>query len=94
MKGQLFPVQFTGGMEKGSATLTVADTSELRPGQLIRITELNDLSLDDLKSFSSLIEQDVFASLSLEQTLATKSQAGGTAPERVAKELEDARTRV
>src|SRR5438132_493709 len=59
-----------------------------------RNVELNDLSLDDLKSFSSLIEQDVFASLSLEQTLATKSQAGGTAPKRVAKELEDARTRL
>ena len=53
--------------------------------------ELNDLSLDDLKSFSSLIEHDVFAALSLEQTLATKSQIGGTAPERVAAELARAR---
>ena len=34
-----------------------------------RKVELNDLSLDDLKSFSSLIEQDVFESLSLERTL-------------------------
>jgi argininosuccinate lyase len=57
-----------------------------------RNVELNDLSLDDLKSFSPLIEQDVFRSLSLEQTLATKSQAGGTAPERVAEALAAART--
>jgi argininosuccinate lyase len=56
-----------------------------------RGVELNDLSLDDLKSFSSLIEPDVFESLSLEQTLATKSQAGGTAPEQVAEALARAR---
>jgi argininosuccinate lyase len=61
---------------------------------LERKLELNDLSLDDLKPFSTLIEQDVFESLSLERTLATKSQAGGTAPERVAEELVSARTRL
>jgi argininosuccinate lyase len=56
-----------------------------------RKSELNDLSLDDLKSFSTMIGEDVFDSLSLEATLATKSQAGGTAPERVAAELVAAR---
>jgi argininosuccinate lyase len=45
--------------------------------------ELNDLSLDDLKDFSALIEEDVFESLSLERTLATKAQAGGTGPDQV-----------
>jgi argininosuccinate lyase len=59
-----------------------------------RNVELNDLSLDDLKSFSPLIAPDVFQALSLEQTLATKSQAGGTSPERVAEELISARTRL
>jgi len=54
--------------------------------------ELNDLSLDDLKSFSPLIEQDVFACLSLERTLATKSQTGGTAQKRVAAALAAAKT--
>src|SRR6266404_5932489 len=58
-----------------------------------RGVELNDLSLPDLKSFSPLIDQDVFAALSLERTLATKSQAGGTSPERVAEELKRARKR-
>jgi argininosuccinate lyase len=57
-----------------------------------RHRELNDLSLDELKSFSALIEEDVFVSLSLEQTLATKAQEGGTAPERVAEALVAART--
>jgi argininosuccinate lyase len=56
-----------------------------------RGVELNDLSLDDLKSFSPLIGADVFESLSLEQTLGTKSQAGGTAPEQVARALARAR---
>ena len=56
--------------------------------------ELNELPLDDLKSFSSLIDQNLFDSLSLARTLATKSQVGGTAPARVAEELERARTRL
>jgi argininosuccinate lyase len=57
-----------------------------------RKVELNDLALDDLKAFSPLIEQDVFECLSLERTLATKSQAGGTAQKRVAAALAAART--
>lgn len=56
--------------------------------------ELNDLSLDVLRSFSTLIEQDVFEALSLEQTLATKAQIGGTSRERVAEELISARARL
>jgi argininosuccinate lyase len=56
--------------------------------------ELNDLSLEVLRSFSTLIEQDVFDALSLEQTLATKAQIGGTAPDRVAEELVSARARL
>jgi argininosuccinate lyase len=53
--------------------------------------ELNDLSLNDFKSFSPLIEDDVLDSLSLESTLGTKSQIGGTAPERVTEAMADAR---
>jgi argininosuccinate lyase len=53
--------------------------------------ELSDLSLDELRSFSNRIESDVFESLTLEQTLATKSRTGGTAPERVAEALAYAR---
>jgi len=53
--------------------------------------ELGDLSLAELRSFSDEIESDVFESLTLEQTLGSKSLAGGTAPERVAEALKTAR---
>ncbi len=53
--------------------------------------ELQDLQLDEMQTFSPLIEDDVYEALSLEQTLATKSQTGGTAPERVAEALSAAR---
>ena len=56
-----------------------------------RGVELGEFSLDELRSFSSEIEKDVFEALTLEKTLATKSVAGGTAPERVAEALAAAR---
>jgi argininosuccinate lyase len=57
-----------------------------------RGVELGELSLDELRTFSSQIEGDVFDVLTLEKTLATKAIAGGTAPERVAEALANART--
>ncbi len=56
--------------------------------------QLNELPLDDLKSASELIEEDVFEALSLESTVATKAQIGGTAPERVRAELQAAKDRL
>jgi argininosuccinate lyase len=56
--------------------------------------ELNDLSLAEMQKFSNQIERDVFEALSLEQTLASKNQIGGTAPERVYEALENARTEI
>lgn len=53
--------------------------------------ELDDLSLEEMRAVSSLIEEDVYEALSLERTLASKSQPGGTAPERVAEALREAR---
>ena len=53
--------------------------------------ELQDLSLDDLRSISALIDEDVFDALSLEQTLKTKGQIGGTSPARVSDALAAAR---
>ena len=53
--------------------------------------ELGELSLDELRALSNMIETDVLESLTLEQTLATKSQVGGTAPERVAEAVHTAR---
>jgi argininosuccinate lyase len=56
--------------------------------------ELEELAIEELQSFAPQIEPDVFAALSVKSTLATKSQIGGTAPERVAAELESARSRL
>jgi argininosuccinate lyase len=53
--------------------------------------ELQQLRFEKLSSFSPLIEEDVYTALSIEQTLATKSQIGGTSPEQVAVALTAAR---
>ena len=53
--------------------------------------ELNELSLSEMNQFSEQIEEDVFDALSLEQTLASKNQIGGTSPERVYEALESAK---
>jgi argininosuccinate lyase len=53
--------------------------------------ELDQLSLSELQPFSSLFGEDVHIALSLEQTLSSKSQAGGTAPDAVAAALAAAR---
>jgi argininosuccinate lyase len=45
--------------------------------------ELEQLGLDELREFSSLIDDDVYQALSLERTLDSKSQIGGTARELV-----------
>ncbi len=54
--------------------------------------ELHELDLEELREFSTLIEEDVYDALSLEQTLSTKAQTGGTAPPRVAEALAAARS--
>ena len=59
-----------------------------------RGAELDRMALDEMKSFAPGIEADVFESLSLERTLATKAQTGGTAPESVARELQNAKLRL
>ena len=53
--------------------------------------ELDELSLAEMQKFSEIIEKDVFENLSLEQTLASKNQIGGTSPERVFEALENAK---
>jgi argininosuccinate lyase len=53
--------------------------------------ELQELSLSDLQSFSDFIDEDVYGALSLENTLQTKAQLGGTSPAQVAKALAIAR---
>ncbi|MGI8918921.1 MAG: argininosuccinate lyase [Pyrinomonadaceae bacterium] len=56
-----------------------------------RRVELQELPIDDLRAMSTLIDADVFAVLSVDQTLGTKSQVGGTAPPKVSEALAAAR---
>src|ERR1700682_1010332 len=53
--------------------------------------ELQELSLTDLRSFAEVIDEDVYEALSLENTISTKSQTGGTSRERVEESLAVAR---
>ncbi len=53
--------------------------------------ELHDLTLEDLRSFSPAVEEDVFAALSVESSLSAKSSTGGTSPDRVTEALDAAK---
>ncbi|MGE0104350.1 MAG: argininosuccinate lyase [Blastocatellales bacterium] len=53
--------------------------------------ELQELTLDEVRSFSNLFDQDVFTAISLDSSLAGKNQIGGTSPEQVKMELAQAR---
>ncbi len=48
-----------------------------------RKAALTDLSLADLRTFSSDVDDDVFDSLSLDSSVAARNHPGGTAPQRV-----------
>jgi len=48
---------------------------------------LEDLSLEELRGFSALVEQDVFAVLEHEAAVRRRSLCGGTGPEPVAAQL-------
>lgn len=53
--------------------------------------DLADLPLTDLQQFSQLIQDDVYAVLTLEGSLASRNHIGGTAPDQVKKAIERAR---
>lgn len=53
--------------------------------------ELDQLSVSELRAFSPLFAEDVHIALSLEQTLKSKSQVGGTSPELLVAALSQAR---
>ena len=53
--------------------------------------DLSDLSLATLKGFSGTIEEDVFAVLTIEGSLASRNIPGGTAPEQVLAAIKAAR---
>jgi len=56
--------------------------------------ELNELDLNDMQAIAPEIGKDVFSSLTIESTLASKSAVGGTSPERVHDALKTARVSI
>jgi argininosuccinate lyase len=54
--------------------------------------DLAEMTLAELRAFSPLIEEDVFAVLSLEGSVAARDVLGGTAPNRVREAAAAART--
>jgi argininosuccinate lyase len=68
-------------------------------GQIVRYAleqgrELDHLALEEYRRFSGLIEEDVYAALSLDAVLASRRVTGGTAPEQVREALDRARERL
>jgi argininosuccinate lyase len=57
-------------------------------------TQIEEMSLEELQKFSSVIDKDVYDALSLEQTLRSKSQIGGTGRAMVSEALVRARKSV
>jgi len=57
-------------------------------------SELDQLSLVEFQSFSTLFAEDVHIALSLDRTLRSKSQTGGTSPETVAGAISQARSKL
>jgi argininosuccinate lyase len=56
--------------------------------------DLAQLPLERLKSFSALVEEDVFGVLTPEGSVATRRHVGGTAPEAVRAAIARARSRL
>ena len=56
--------------------------------------QLEDLSLAELKTYSELIEEDVYKALSLENSIESRSVVGGTASSRVMEALAEAEKRL
>lgn len=53
--------------------------------------ELDQLSLEEFRDFSALIDPDVYQALTLASSLKAKGQTGGTSPDRVQEEIARAR---
>jgi argininosuccinate lyase len=56
--------------------------------------DLSEMSLQELKQFSDIIEEDVFEVLTLEGSVAARNHIGGTAPAQVKQAIADARERI
>ncbi|OLQ86195.1 argininosuccinate lyase [Vibrio ponticus] len=63
-------------------------------GAIEKGSALEELSLEELKAFSPVIEEDVYAILTIESCLAKRNALGGVAPEQVAFAVEQAEARL
>ncbi|GAK85727.1 argininosuccinate lyase [Vibrio ponticus] len=63
-------------------------------GAIEKGSALEELSLAELKAFSPVIEEDVYAILTIESCLAKRNALGGVAPEQVAFAVEQAEARL
>ncbi len=54
--------------------------------------DFSGLTFDQMRSFSDLIEEDIFEAISVQNSVSAKDIPGGTAPGRVRKALDVART--
>ena len=56
--------------------------------------DLSEMSLQELKQFSDIIDEDVFDVLTLEGSIAARNHIGGTAPAQVRQAIADGRKRI
>ena len=56
--------------------------------------DLSEMTLQELKQFSDIIEDDVFEVLTLEGSVAARNHIGGTAPDQVRQAIKDAHNRI
>ncbi len=56
--------------------------------------DLSEMSLEELRRFSAVIDEDVFEILTLEGSVAARNHRGGTAPEQVRRQVARARERL
>jgi argininosuccinate lyase len=56
--------------------------------------DLSQMTIDEMKKFSKVIEQDVFNVLTLEGSVAARNHIGGTAPQQVKLAIQRARKRL
>jgi argininosuccinate lyase len=54
-------------------------------------SELHEMPIEELRSASQVIDEDIFGALTLESTIESKSQSGGTSKGQVERALADAR---
>ena len=56
--------------------------------------DLSDMTLEQMQTFSPLIESDVLGALTLEASVSARAHIGGTAPERVKEAIAHLRKRL